>query len=131
MGVSAGQPYPLGAAWDGAGANFAIFSENATAVELCLFDGPDDAEESARIPITQCTDGVWHVYCAEVRPGQLYGYRVHGPYAPQEGNRFNPNKLLLDPYAKRVGVLVSLWRRRVRVERRSCREGSIPGARRS
>jgi len=102
MGVSAGQPYPLGATWDEAGVNFAIFSENATAVELCLFDGPDDAEESARIPVTQRTDGVWHVHCPDVRPGQLYGYRVHGPYAPQEGHRFNPNKLLLDPYAKAV-----------------------------
>jgi isoamylase len=102
MRVSPGQPYPLGATWDGTGVNFAIFSENAAAVELCLLERPGDAEESARIPVTRRTDGVWHVHCADLRPGQLYGYRVHGPYAPQEGHRFNPNKLLLDPYAKAV-----------------------------
>jgi glycogen operon protein len=97
-----GQPYPLGATWDGAGVNFSIFSENATGVGLCLFTGPDGNEEVARIPMKEQTDQVWHVYLPEARPGQRYGYRVHGPYAPNEGHRFNPDKLLLDPYAKAI-----------------------------
>src|ERR1044071_7721651 len=97
-----GQPYPQGAVWDGAGVNFALFSENASRVDLCLFDGPDGAQETARIPLTEHTDQVWHIYLPEVRPGQRYGYRVHGPYAPEEGHRFNPAKLLLDPYAKAI-----------------------------
>ena len=96
-----GRPYPLGATWDGAGVNFALFSENATAVELCLFDGPDGDRET-RIQLPEYTDYVWHGYFPEVRPGQRYGYRVHGPYEPQEGLRFNPNKLLLDPHTKAV-----------------------------
>jgi glycogen operon protein len=94
-----GQPYPLGATWDGSGVNFALFSENATEVELCLFDGPG-GEQETRIQMTEQTDLVWHIYLPEVRPGQFYGYRVHGPYAPHEGHRFNPAKLLRDPYAK-------------------------------
>ena len=102
MRVWPGQPYPQGATWDGAGVNFALFSENATGVELCLFDGPAGDEEVARIHMTEQTDQVWHIYLPEVRPGQRYGYRVHGPYAPQEGQRFNPAKLLLDPYAKAI-----------------------------
>jgi isoamylase len=102
MKVWPGQPYPLGATWDGAGVNFALFSEHATAVELCLFDGPDGNYETARIPVTEQTDHVWHVYLTEVRPGQRYGYRVHGPYEPSAGHRFNPAKLLLDPYAKAI-----------------------------
>ncbi len=102
MKVWPGQSYPLGATWDGAGVNFALFSENATGVELCLFAGLDDHEEIAHIQIKEQTDQVWHVYLPEVRPGQLYGYRVHGPYAPKEGHRFNPAKLLMDPYAKAV-----------------------------
>ncbi len=101
-----GQPYPLGATWDGAGVNFALFSENATGVELCLFDGPEGNQEIARIRIVEQTDQVWHVYLPEVRPGQRYGYRVHGPYAPEEGHRFNPAKLLLDPYAKAIAGTV-------------------------
>jgi len=96
-----GRPYPLGATWDGAGVNFAIFSENATAVELCLFSGRDDNVEH-RIKLFEYTDYVWHGYLPEVRPGQRYGYRVYGPYAPQEGLRFNPHKLLLDPNAKGI-----------------------------
>ncbi|MBI3029667.1 MAG: glycogen debranching protein GlgX [Candidatus Rokubacteria bacterium] len=96
-----GNPYPLGATWDGAGVNFALFSENATAVELCLF-GPDGNAEVARIPMAEQTDQVWHIYLPEVRPGQRYGYRVHGPYDPAHGHRFNPAKLLLDPYAKAI-----------------------------
>jgi glycogen operon protein len=97
-----GKPYPLGATWDGEGVNFAIFSENATRVELCLFDGPDAKRESARIRMAEHTDQVWHVYLPGLRPGQFYGYRVHGPYKPREGHRFNPSKLLLDPYAKTI-----------------------------
>ncbi|HMQ34172.1 MAG TPA: glycogen debranching protein GlgX, partial [Chloroflexaceae bacterium] len=95
-----GAPYPLGATWDGAGVNFALFSEHATAVELCLFETPDSPREAVRIPIANQTDQVWHVYVRGLQPGQLYGYRVYGPYAPQEGHRFNPHKLLIDPYAK-------------------------------
>jgi glycogen operon protein len=98
-----GQPYPLGATWDGAGVNFALFSEHATKVELCLFDSVDSREESHRIPMPERTDLVWHGYFPDVVPGQLYGYRVHGPYEPAIGHRFNPNKLLLDPYAKLIG----------------------------
>ena len=95
-----GRPSPLGATWDGEGVNFALFSEHATGVELCLFEGRDDAQESARIAMRHRTDQVWHVYLPDVRPGQLYGYRVHGPYEPYDGHRFNPRKLLLDPYAR-------------------------------
>jgi isoamylase len=102
MEVWPGQGYPLGATWDGAGVNFALFSEHATAVELCLFDGPNCDQEVARIPLTEQTDQVWHVYLPEVRPGQCYGYRVYGPYEPAAGHRFNPAKLLLDPYAKAI-----------------------------
>jgi glycogen operon protein len=97
-----GQPYPLGATWDGEGVNFALFSENATAAELCLFDGPDGNREVTRIRMPEHTNQIWHVYLPDVDPGQLYGYRVYGPYAPAEGHRFNPAKLLLDPYAKAI-----------------------------
>jgi isoamylase len=97
-----GHPYPQGATWDGAGVNFALFSENATGVELCLFDQTDERRETARIRLPEYTDHVWHGYLPEVRPGQLYGYRVHGPYEPRSGHRFNPHKLLLDPYAKAI-----------------------------
>src|SRR5882672_1710294 len=97
-----GAPAPLGATWDGEGTNFAIFSEHATGVELCLLDHPEDAVERARIPLVERTDLVWHGYLPDVRPGQLYGYRVDGPYEPERGHRFNPAKLLLDPYAKAV-----------------------------
>jgi len=100
MRVWRGSPYPLGATWDGMGVNFALFSEHATGVELCLFDGPDDASESAKIALKERTNQVWHCYLPDVRPGQFYGYRVHGPYEPAKGHRFNPAKLLLDPYAK-------------------------------
>ncbi len=95
-----GAPYPLGATWDGEGVNFALFSENATGVELCLFDREEDPVEATRIELRQWTDQVWHVYLPDVWPGQLYGYRVHGPYEPRQGHRFNPAKLLIDPYAK-------------------------------
>jgi isoamylase len=102
MRVWPGNAYPLGATWDGEGANFALFSESATAVELCLFDEPLRAKETYVIPVRERTHGIWHVYLPDVRPGQLYGYRVHGPYAPEKGQRFNPAKLLIDPYAKAV-----------------------------
>ncbi len=97
-----GESYPLGATWDGAGVNFAIFSENATAVELGLFDESEPEREQARIELTERTDHTWHVYLPGIRPGQRYGYRVHGPYEPHNGHRFNPNKLLLDPYARAI-----------------------------
>lgn len=94
-----GKPYPLGATWDGQGTNFAIFSENATAVELCLFD--KQGKES-RLALREVSNFVWHGYVPSIGPGQRYGFRVHGPFAPHEGHRFNPNKLLIDPYAKAV-----------------------------
>ena len=97
--VLAGRAHPLGATWDGGGVNFALFSEHAEAVDLCLFDA-DAAREVARIRLTERSDGVWHVYLPDARPGQAYGYRVHGPYDVQRGQRFNPHKLLLDPYAR-------------------------------
>jgi isoamylase len=101
MAVWPGEPYPLGATWDGEGVNFAIFSENAEKVELCLFD-PLGKREIARIDMRWQTDLVWHCYLPDARPGVLYGYRVHGPYDPANGKRFNANKLLLDPYAKAI-----------------------------
>jgi isoamylase len=94
-----GTPYPLGATWDGAGTNFALFSDNGTGVELALFDA-DGAEQ--RVRMAERTDNVWHGYLPDIGPGQRYGYRVSGPWAPAEGHRFNPAKLLLDPYARRV-----------------------------
>jgi glycogen operon protein len=97
-----GTPYPLGATWTGAGVNFAIFSAHATRVELCLFDSPDSPHESARIDLPEQTDMVWHGFLPDVRPNQLYGFRVHGPYDPAHGHRFNPNKVVMDPYAKAV-----------------------------
>ncbi|MGQ0810294.1 MAG: alpha-amylase family glycosyl hydrolase, partial [Nitrospiraceae bacterium] len=102
MKVWPGKFYPLGATADGEGVNFTLFSENATAVELCLFDRPDQDKETHRIPIESRRNHVWHAYLPGVRPGQLYGYRVHGPYEPQSGHRFNPAKLLIDPYAKAI-----------------------------
>ncbi len=95
-----GNPYPLGATWDGSGVNFAIFSENAERVELCLFDA--DGSNEQRVGMTEQTDLVWHCYLPDVRPGQRYGYRMHGRYEPRRGHRFNIAKLLIDPYAKRI-----------------------------
>ena len=96
-----GQPYPLGATWDGEGVNFALFSEHAARIELCVFD-PKGRREIERIAMPERTDLVWHCYLPDARPGLLYGYRVYGPYEPQEGHRFNPNKLLIDPDAKAI-----------------------------
>jgi isoamylase len=98
-----GAPFPQGATWDGKGVNFALFSEASDSVELCLFDRADQAKESQRIRLLERTNGVWHIYIPGLGPGQRYGYRVHGPYEPQKGLRFNCNKLLLDPYAKGIG----------------------------
>jgi isoamylase len=105
-----GKPYPLGATWDGEGVNFALFSQHATGVELCLFDPPDPSSharrtaprEHERISMPEQTDNVWHVYVPGAQPGLLYGYRVFGPYDPDQGHRFNPHKLLIDPYAKAI-----------------------------
>jgi glycogen operon protein len=96
-----GSPQPLGATWDGEGVNFALFSEHATGVELCLFDEPR-GPQTERVPLRERTNHVWHGYLPDARPGRLYGYRVHGPWAPAEGHRFNPAKLVLDPYARAI-----------------------------
>ncbi len=103
MRVWPGKSYPLGATWDGKGVNFALFSENATKVELCLFDGVDAKAPAHVIAMPEYSDQVWHAYLPEALPGQLYGYRVHGPYEPEHGHRFNGNKIVLDPYAKSIG----------------------------
>src|SRR5688572_17178277 len=97
MQLLPGSPHPLGACWDGRGVNFALYSENASGVELCLFD---EYDQETRVMLTQRTAFVWHGYLEGVRPGQRYGYRVHGPYEPERGLRFNPNVVLLDPYAR-------------------------------
>src|SRR5947207_1312720 len=102
-----GYPYPLGATWLGNGVNFAIFSEHATSVDLCFFDNIDAPQENIRIPMTEQTDQVWHVFLPDVRPGQLYGYRVYGPYDPERGMRFNSSKVLIDPYAKAIAGQVN------------------------
>ncbi|MDU6726821.1 MAG: hypothetical protein E6471_08860, partial [Bradyrhizobium sp.] len=101
MRLSAGSHARLGATWDGRGTNFALFSANAEKVELCLFDS-QGRREIERIELPERTEDVWHGYLNDVSPGQLYGYRVYGPYEPERGHRFNANKLLLDPYAKRL-----------------------------
>jgi glycogen operon protein len=98
---TAGSPFPRGANWDGKGVNFSLFSEASESVELCLFDA--DGGNEQRIRIRERTSGAWHIYVPDIGPGQLYGYRVYGPYVPESGLRFNPNKLLLDPYAKAIG----------------------------
>ncbi|WP_158795775.1 glycogen debranching protein GlgX [Pedobacter sp. L105] len=95
-----GKPFPLGSTWDGNGVNFTLYSENATTIELCLFDAENEDKESLKFDITEQTDFTWHIYVQGLKPGQLYGFRVHGAYEPENGHRFNPAKLLLDPYAK-------------------------------
>ena len=99
--LATGRPYPLGVTWDGLGVNFAVFSAHASRVELCLFD-PSGRREVARLDLPECTDEVWHGYLPDAKPGQLYGYLAYGPYEPRSGHRFNPNKLLLDPYAREL-----------------------------
>ncbi|MBN1586479.1 MAG: glycogen debranching protein GlgX [Candidatus Omnitrophica bacterium] len=101
--LETGRATPLGATFDGSGTNFAIFAKHATSVELCLFDSPEAARETHRLPLQERTQGVWHAYLPAIGPGQLYGYRIHGPYTPRQGHRFNPFKVLLDPYAKALG----------------------------
>jgi glycogen operon protein len=103
MRVWPGRPYPLGATWDGAGVNFALFSEHATKVELCLFASHEDQKEAERIEVRFRDDLIWHCYLPDALPGQPYGYRVHGPYEPAQGHRFNGNKIVLDPYARAIG----------------------------
>ncbi len=102
IAVKPGVDYPLGATFDGEGVNFAIFSEHATGVELCLFRSRDDSHESHRIKLTDRTGFVWHCYLPGLMPGALYGYRIYGPFDPEAGHRFNPSKILLDPYARIV-----------------------------
>lgn len=97
-----GNPYPLGATYDGEGVNFALFADNATSVELCLFNALPDEVESVKIRMAERTHHVWHAYLPGIKPGQLYGYRVNGPNKPAEGHRFNPSKLLIDPYANAI-----------------------------
>jgi glycogen operon protein len=99
--IAEGHPFPLGATWDGLGVNFALFSAHATKVELCLFDS-EGKTEIERIELPEYTDEIWHGYLPDAHPGQVYGYRVYGPYEPDAGHRFNPNKLLIDPYAKQL-----------------------------
>lgn len=108
MRVWTGKPHPLGATWDGAGTNFALFSAHAERVELCLFDTPQAERETERITLPEYTDEVWHGYFPDIQPDQIYGFRVYGPHAPSQGHRFNPNKLVLDPYAKALARNV-LW----------------------
>lgn len=103
MKVWPGRPYPLGASWDGDGVNFAVFSQHAVKVELCLFESADAETESACVELTGRSGPVWHAYVPHLRPGQLYGFRVDGPYDPAVGLRFNRNKILLDPYARAIG----------------------------
>lgn len=102
-----GKSFPLGATWDGKGVNFTLYSENATGVDLCLFNTPQDEVEFERIPITEYSELIWHIYIPGLKPGQLYGYRVHGPYEPENGHRFNANKLLIDPYAKAISGTIN------------------------
>ena len=100
--VHVGKPYPLGATWDGKGVNFALYAENAEGVELCLFQSDRDKHESIKIRLNERSHQIWHAYIPDLKPGQLYGYRVLGPFDPANGKLFNPNKLLIDPYAKAI-----------------------------
>ena len=100
--LSAGKPYPLGSTWSKKGTNFAVFSATATRMDLCFFDKTQDAQASRSIRMFHCTNQIWHVFVPDVKPGQCYGYRAHGPFEPAKGLRFNPAKLLLDPYAKAI-----------------------------
>ena len=102
-----GEPYPLGATWCGNGVNFALYSEHATGVDLCLFENADSPHEHTRVRMTEQTDQVWHVFLPDLRPGQLYGYRVYGAYDPEKGMRYNSSKLLIDPYAKAIAGQVA------------------------
>jgi len=102
-----GRPYPQGATFDGKGVNFALFARHAEGIELCLFDSDQSGAKEERIEIKERTHDIWHVYLPNIKPGQHYGYRVYGPYQPEEGHRFNPNKLLIDPYAKAIAGVIN------------------------
>lgn len=102
-----GQPFPLGTTWDGSGVNFALYAEQAQKVELCLYDDVNSDTETARVELTERTNQIRHVYLPGIKPGQLYGYRVYGPYEPSNGDRYNPNKLLIDPYAKAIAGVIN------------------------
>ena len=108
IAVYPGKPYPLGASFDGEGVNFALFAEHAEGVELCLFQSTESKKETFKLKMRENLHHVWHAYIPDLKPGQLYGYRVHGPYDPKRGHRFNPNKLLLDPYAKAISDTIVL-----------------------
>ena len=103
-----GQPYPLGATWTGKGVNFALYSANATGVDLCLFETHDTDREDVRIRLREVTDHIWHVFLPDAQPGQLYGYRVYGAYEPAAGKRFNASKVVIDPYARAIAGKV-VW----------------------
>jgi isoamylase len=105
--VYPGSSFPLGATWDGEGVNFALYSENATAVDLCLFNKNEPSAKETRIRVKEMDNHIWHVYVPGLKPGHLYGYRVYGPYEPWNGHRFNPNKLLMDPYAKAISGTIN------------------------
>ena len=96
--IKEGLPFPMGASWDGKGTNFSVFSAHASKVEVCIFDAEGE-KELERIVLPEYTDQIWHGYLPDIKPGTVYGLRVDGPYEPKNGHRFNPNKLLLDPYA--------------------------------
>src|SRR5690606_5899663 len=102
-----GKPYPLGATWDGEGVNFSLYAENATKVQVCLFDSDAADAHEEKITLTERTHQVWHGYIPGLKPGQRYGYRVHGPFEPNEGHRYNPHKLLLHPYATAIAGVVN------------------------
>ena len=125
MRVWPGKPFPLGPRWDGEGTNFSLFSEHAEKVELCLFDEHD---RETRYELTERTAFNWHGYLPGIGPGQRYGYRVHGPWAPEQGHRFNPAKLLIDPYAKSIEGADPLGPRQ-RAPVRAGRRGRRPRAR--
>src|SRR5215472_10815398 len=121
-GLREGRPFPLGATWDGLGVNFAVFSAHATKVEVCLFD-LDGRTELERIELPEYTDEVWHGYLPAARPGISYGYRAYGPYEPEAGHRFNPHKLLIDPYAKQLVGSLKWGPGVVRLHPRPSRQG--------
>src|SRR5688572_6053476 len=105
--VYPGSLFPLGATWNGEGVNFALYAENATNVELCFYDSNDPARETNKFTLTERSHQVWHIFIPRIKPGQLYGYRVHGPYEPCYGHRYNPNKLLIDPYARAIAGTIT------------------------
>src|SRR6266550_4705346 len=135
--LAPGSPFPLGASWDGLGTNFAVFSAHAERIDLCLFD-PSGKRQIAAFTLPECTDEVWHGYLPNAQTGLLYGYRAYGPYEPQRGYRFNSNKLLLDPYARRIagelkwsdalfGYRVDSPRADLTIDRRDSAPGMVKG----